>query len=210
MDRARHLSQKPRRGLRRRVKQVLTLGKRNGRYRLAKCSQHGVPICRKDLHSWSSRYCFLFAYSSDLCGIATAAHVVAHAHWWEQPIRLLHPTSGKTATLHHGERGIVPDEELDTTAIVVPRTLLPFPAEPLPLVPEGKFLRVGNELGWLGFPAVSPTNLCFFMGTTSCWVERDQVYLVDGVAIHGVSGGPAFFLAGTAANGRRRGLRLSG
>ena len=59
---------------------------------------------------------------------------------------------------------------------------------------QGKFLRVGNEIGWLGFPAVETTSLCFFGGRISAWNDTAKFYFVDGVAIHGVSGGPAFFL----------------
>ena len=36
------------------------------------------------------------------------------------------------------------------------------------------------------------TELCFFSGRISAWLEQEQSYLVDGVAINGVSGGPAF------------------
>jgi hypothetical protein len=55
-----------------------------------------------------------------------------------------------------------------------------------------KRLNPGVETGWLGFPAVAPFNLCFFCGHISAWLENDEAYLVDGVAINGVSGGPAF------------------
>jgi hypothetical protein len=77
---------------------------------------------------------------------------------------------------------------------MIARGDLPFPNSALPLVPRGKFLRVGNEIGWLGFPAVQTTSLCFFGGRISAWDDDMKFYFVDGVAIHGVSGEPAFFL----------------
>jgi hypothetical protein len=55
-------------------------------------------------------------------------------------------------------------------------------------------VRVGVEIGWLGFPAIPEASLCFFTGIVSALVESQNAYLVDGVAINGVSGGPAFHL----------------
>ena len=68
----------------------------------------------------------------------------------------------------------------------------PFPADPLALIPKDMFPKVGNKIGWLGFPAIPTANLCFFSGRVSAWVQSLSAYLVDGVAINGVSGGPAF------------------
>lgn len=46
----------------------------------------------------------------------------------------------------------------------------------------------------MGFPALSPEDLCLFSGRVSCFLENQRAYLVDGVAVNGVSGGPAFHL----------------
>ena len=35
----------------------------------------------------------------------------------------------------------------------------------------------------------------FFSGRVSCFLKTEHAYLIDGVAINGVSGGPTFFLA---------------
>lgn len=139
---------------------------------------------------------FLFAKTQNLCGVATAAHVVNYAHWWELPIRLEHYDSQRSIVLRHGERAILLEEALDSAAIVFPKESLPFPDEVPSLIEEEAFLRVGNPIGWLGFPAISSQNLCFFLGTASCWVQQEHSYLVDGVAINGVSGGPAFWAVG--------------
>lgn len=141
---------------------------------------------------------FLFSRSANgtVCGIATAAHVVDHAHYWEQPIRIQHESSGAVALIRPSERAILLDESHDTAAIAIDSNALALPAEPLSMIPNGQYLRVGNALGWLGFPAISSANLCFFTGRVSAWVESNGAYLVDGVAINGVSGGPAFTILG--------------
>lgn len=140
---------------------------------------------------------FLVSHSTvePVCGIATAAHVIQHAHYWEEPIRIDHLASGKSLMLHHNERAIL-TEGHDTAAIVFHKGDMPLLDSPPKLVPEGRSLKVGIEVGWLGFPAISPLNLCFFSGRTSCFLPQEHAYLVDGVAINGVSGGPTFFISG--------------
>ena len=32
--------------------------------------------------------------TTSLCAVATAAHVISHAHYWEEPIRIEHQDSG--------------------------------------------------------------------------------------------------------------------
>lgn len=142
---------------------------------------------------------FLFAYSADqsICAVATAAHVVSHAHEWRQPIRVLHHVSRQDKLLTAEERAIVLDYDLDTAAITFSKSSIPFPEQLLSLAPEGKFLRPGVEIGWVGFPALSPENLCFFAGYISAYLLKLETYLVDGVIIHGVSGGPAFMREST-------------
>ncbi len=54
-------------------------------------------------------------------------------------------------------------------------------------------------MGWLGFPAVAPYDLCFFSGKISARQEYRKAYLIDGVAINGVSGGPV--IHGNAVDG---------
>jgi hypothetical protein len=125
-----------------------------------------------------------------IAGVATAAHVVHHAHFWEEPIRIEHLS--KSLVVRHNERGIFLDPNKDTAAILFNGAELQFPPDPPPLVPKGKSLKVGIQIGWLGFPAIPSADLCFFTGNISAWVEAQLAYLVDGVAINGVSGGPAF------------------
>jgi hypothetical protein len=43
----------------------------------------------------------------------------------------------------------------------------------------------------MGFPQIQSNSLCFFSGRISASDVKAGSYLVDGVAIHGVSGGPS-------------------
>lgn len=137
---------------------------------------------------------FLVSLSTktDLIAIATAAHVIDSAHYWEEPIRIDHAGDGGSMFIREADRAILIDEQKDSAAIVIARGHLDLPTVSLQLETEGKHLKVGNEIGWLGFPAIPGAELCFFTGTTSAWVSKEHAYLVDGVAINGVSGGPAF------------------
>jgi len=137
---------------------------------------------------------FLVAYSTnkELCGIATAAHVVDQANLWEQPIRIQHHRSDESVLLHEEKRAIFIDPSLDTAIIISLSKYFDFPDQPLGLTADGTHVPIGEEICWTGFPALSPTNLCLFAGRISCWLEDERAYLADGVAINGVSGGPAF------------------
>jgi len=132
--------------------------------------------------------------TSKLCAVATAAHVIDHAHYWEEPLRLMHPASGKSVLLRDTERAVHLDPDLDSAAIVFNLSELPLPDEPPKLVKKDKFIKPGVEVGWLGFPAIPQADICFFSGRISSYLERISAYLVDGVAINGVSGGPAIRL----------------
>lgn len=139
---------------------------------------------------------FLVSVGPEQVAIATAAHVIDEAHYWEQPIRIDHPFSKGSVLLRHTGRAIWLDGNRDTAAILFEKGQLPFPAKTLPLPQRGSHLKVGNPAGWLGFPAIAREKLCFFSGTISNWTEAENTYLVDGVAISGVSGGPAFHIFG--------------
>jgi hypothetical protein len=130
--------------------------------------------------------------TTDLCAIATAAHVVDHAHYWEEPIRILHSHSGASVLLRATDRAIHLDNSIDSAAIVFHRGDLPLPTSTLPLTKSGYFIKPGVEIGWMGYPAMHQSNACFFSGRISHYDEPRKRYLVDGVAINGVSGGPTF------------------
>jgi len=137
---------------------------------------------------------FLISHSDKvhICGIATALHVVEHAHTWEEPIRIEHMSSGKHMVLRESDRAIIVLEEKDLAFILCPTGDIPVQPGWPRLIPQGKTIRQGVQIGWCGFPAVAPQDLCFFAGHVSCILKAQDSYLVDGVAINGVSGGPAF------------------
>ena len=68
-----------------------------------------------------------------------------------------------------------------------------LPSTPIPLLPSNAQLAIGAEVGWLGYPALAPSDLCFFGGRISAKQESTHAYLLDGVAINGVSGGPVLY-----------------
>ena len=142
---------------------------------------------------------FLFLYNdtNTWCGIATAEHVVAHADDWQQPIKIHHPHSGKTIFLKQDERVIYRDLKTDSAVILFFKGDLQLPESPVALLPMGNLIDIGAEVGWLGFPSIAPYNLCFFSGNISAHQEYRNAYLIDGVAINGVSGGPVLHLTGT-------------
>jgi hypothetical protein len=130
--------------------------------------------------------------TTDLCALATAAHVVDHAHYWEEPIRIFHPHSGVSVLLRAPDRAIHLNTAIDSAAIVLHRGDLPLPTTTLPLTRSGYFTKPGVEIGWIGYPTMHQSNACFFSGRISHFDQPRNRYLVDGVAINGVSGGPTF------------------
>lgn len=129
--------------------------------------------------------------SNDSC-VITAWHVVRHATEWREPIKLTHFPSGKQVFLETNSRVINPAQGRDQALIMFPPNALPLPTNRLPFHKVDIRYNEGIEMGWLGYPAVAPANLCFFCGHISTWMQKEEAYLVDGVAINGVSGGPAF------------------
>lgn len=62
-----------------------------------------------------------FATNSTMCGIATAFHVIEHAHEWEEPIKILHYNSGKSLLLGKKDRAMFIIPENDLAIILFPR-----------------------------------------------------------------------------------------
>ncbi len=139
-----------------------------------------------------------FLFSLDVQGhfiaLATAYHTISQAHRWREPIRLTHLSSGKDTFLQYDERFIFEDARKDIALIILYKDRLEFPPSKLRTIPDDRVLREGVQIGWCGFPCVAPKVLCFFTGYVSAWLPEEEAYLVDGVAINGVSGGPVFRL----------------
>lgn len=137
---------------------------------------------------------FLFAFNKDhsLAAIATAAHIVEHSNNWRKPLKIGHYDSRKIEFYNEDNRVIWLDINRDAATILVVASSLPFPSATLPMMDHTKYKSIGVEMGWVGFPSLVPDELCFFSGKISCWLDDEECYLIDGVAINGVSGGPVF------------------
>ncbi|MEW8203923.1 MAG: serine protease [Candidatus Thiodiazotropha endolucinida] len=141
-----------------------------------------------------SGYLISASETTGIVAIATALHVIEHANIWDEPIRVQHYQSGKIFLLKPEERAIHIDTNQDTAVIIFEVSEFDIPNQIPNLFEPEKILKRGVEVGWLGFPAVSAGALCFFSGRVSAQIENETAYLVDGVAINGVSGGPALWL----------------
>lgn len=143
---------------------------------------------------------FIFWQNETNCCIATAYHVIEHANLtgWEQPI-YIDQSNGKTVRLNPEHRHIPlklnADIDGDSAALFIGKTGLEFPADCLPLWDFSREIPIGSEVGWIGYPSVINQRILqpsLFSGTISNHFPDLEQYAIDGVAIHGVSGGPLF------------------
>jgi hypothetical protein len=133
------------------------------------------------------------------CGIATSAHVVKHADDWQQPIKI-RGQDQPALLLQGSDRIILLDGSTDSAVVLFSKRELQLPEVPIALVPVSEPRGIGVDVGWLGYPDLEPNALCFFSGTVSHHLADRKAYLIDGVALSGVSGGPVIYVpsAGTA------------
>ena len=134
----------------------------------------------------------------DLRGVATALHVVEDAVKEKRQIDIRYdhdkvlsvgPGSGKDAIVLTAPPGT------SDSALMLVRGAIALPQPAVPLIKHGHVVVVGVEVEWLGFPQIAD-RLCFFSGRVSSVQPDKKLYLVDGTAISGVSGGPMFYLEG--------------
>jgi hypothetical protein len=138
---------------------------------------------------------FLLSYNDDhsWCGVATALHVVREADSWQHPIKIHNHDFSKTAFLAVGQRVVFTDPATDSAVIFFESSQLKLPNDLIPLRPIDTRLNIGVEVAWLGYPGIEAWTLCFFSGTVSARRDDLKAYLIDGVAINGVSGGPVIY-----------------
>ncbi len=138
---------------------------------------------------------FLCLYNQDktFLEIATARHVVSKADEWQEPLRIRHYPTSTTQFFKESDRAILSDPNTDSAVILISPGDLQLPDNTIPLLPISIPLAIGTEVGWLGFPAIASSTLCFFSGNISAREEWRHAYLIDGVAINGVSGGPVIY-----------------
>ena len=146
---------------------------------------------------------FLLGRGKLLRTIATARHVFEAIAG--KPATICHTPSGKRVRVGKGPglRNFLiaaPGSDLDVALFFLLAPELPQPT--VPILEQGHHVQIGTEVGWLGYPGLTDT-LCFFSGRISAVLPDKASYLIDGVAIPGVSGGPVFCETS-------RGLRLIG
>lgn len=127
--------------------------------------------------------------------LATASHVLAKAADTGAKVTLVSADKSKVFDTDHDEVGLQPlGTSIHDTMLVLLKSRRPIASqsELLPMLPWQSVLARGAELGWLGFPGLVESELCFFHGHVSGYLHEPPTYLIDGVAINGVSGGPAF------------------
>lgn len=143
---------------------------------------------------------FIFWQNKDYCCIATAKHVIEDANLtgWEQPIYIVQP-NGKFVRANPENRRITSNLNTeidgDSAAILIWKTGLDLPPKCLPLWDFSREIPIGTEVGWLGYPSLVNKDILqpsFFSGAISNHFPLLEQYAIDGVAIHGVSGGPLF------------------
>ena len=136
---------------------------------------------------------FICHYSENqkLMAIATAKHVIEHADYWQQPVRIV--SAKGSLLLEEADRVIIKADNQDSGMILtIKAPVLDPPENLIPLLPKRRSLRVGVEVGWIGFPAIGNPGMHFFSGKISAFNKKVGSYFIDGVAINGVSGGPVF------------------
>jgi hypothetical protein len=131
-----------------------------------------------------------YNHDSSWCGIATAAHVISHANDWQHPIRIRNTTSMRFLKVE--DRVVMIDQSNDSAIVLFLKGELKLPEVAIALTPVDEPCSIGSDIGWLGYPVIEPDTLCFFAGTVSAQQPARKSYLIDGVAINGVSGGPVF------------------
>lgn len=125
--------------------------------------------------------------------LATAWHVVEDAVTGTS-LRISNHDGKEVVRSQGGNMAVIEvGEKLDSAIVAIISDHEIFPQELLlPLLPADVQLRPGTDVGWMGYPGIVEPQLCFFHGHIAGMLTEPPVYLVDGVAINGVSGGPVF------------------
>lgn len=126
--------------------------------------------------------------------LATALHVVESVLGNDNPIEIVRSDGSVMSKHAAGPLRIFPvgPPENDTALIHVETREPLVTPEQLCGMPLETMLCRGTPVGWLGYPGLVFPELCFFEGVISGYQNEPPMYLIDGVAVNGVSGGPAF------------------
>ena len=125
---------------------------------------------------------------------ATAFHVVKDITLSKEPIYMLAADGKTVCEAEVGCYMIIPlgSEVFDTALIMVKSSeQIITQNNLLPMFSHESQMPRGAEIGIVGFPGIVKGEFCFFKGTVSGFLSNPPTYLLDAVAINGVSGGPA-------------------
>jgi len=86
-------------------------------------------------HGWGTGFLIANPEKGDICGVATAYHVVDHAHVWEEPTKLYHAGSSRGIVLRREDRIILTEPSVDVAVIVFKKKDLFIDNTLLSLVP---------------------------------------------------------------------------
>lgn len=136
-----------------------------------------------------------FGSGNRLYAITTAYHVINQCDDWGEPLKVIHAQTGKEILIKEKDRALFTYPNKDLAVILfVPPDDFSLPNNQIDRIPSGSSLVSGVDVAWCGFPAIKNDTLCFFHGHISCYLDQQGDYLIDGVAINGVSGGPVFYI----------------
>ena len=130
----------------------------------------------------------------NLCAL-TAFHVIKNAYETGATIEIAHAGRNDKIVLPSLARSVfvAPDRDQAIISFNGPRDFEKL--HTVTFLSRDRHYNPGVELGWLGFPNlnVSKDVACFLSGHVSAYIEDQEAYLIDGVSIHGLSGGPVFY-----------------
>ena len=114
--------------------------------------------------------CIMANIEENDIGIATAAHVVDNCANWRQPI-MIQQNNGQKIFLEceKGYKCSI-NSAHDLALIKVNKKNIVMPEKLLTVLPANNRKRDGVEIGWCGYPAIAPLNLCFFCGHISSYL----------------------------------------
>jgi len=126
--------------------------------------------------------------------IATANHVVKDLINCKRPIYITLAATRKKILIPFEKIGKSFNEKSDLALLVIDNEYLFFDLAPIKLMPSNQFPKIGYQVAWCGYPWIVPGKVCFFSGYISSYLNQKGDYIIDGTAINGVSGGPAFVI----------------
>jgi hypothetical protein len=127
--------------------------------------------------------------------LATADHVLAASVDTADKVRLVSADRSKVVDADVDEVRIQPlGPKIHDTMLILVKSMhhILDQSHILPMLQWDTMMPKGASIGWMGFPGITEPELCFFQGHVSGHLSEPPTYLIDGVAINGVSGGPAF------------------